>query len=326
VSRLAAPARGADGLRSLVEEAVAGGLREGARVASVASEPSPFAGRSPAEVVSVGFEDGASVRLFVKRLRPDAHPDKRRRDREPAVYRELLAGRGLPAPRCYAARPDGLAGGWALVLEHVDGWSLKYHGLEQWTVAAGRLGELHAHFAGRADDLAAAGFLLRLDAAHFAGWAERAVRAAGAVSADLGRAAARALRAHDEAARLVAAQPPTLVHNDLAPKNVMADTAASPARIAIVDWEMAGVGCGLLDLAHLAHGLSAPEARRMLEAYADGRGAGLPRGGELDRLVAACELLNGVHRLAHAREWGLAPARVAADVAELRTLAGAAAP
>ena len=46
------------------------------------------------------------------------------------------------------------------------------------------------------------------------------------------------------AADLLAEQPPTLVHNDLAPKNVIADTSANPGRTCIVDWEMAEWGAG----------------------------------------------------------------------------------
>jgi aminoglycoside phosphotransferase (APT) family kinase protein len=257
---------------------------------------------------------GLVTRSFGKRLAPQDHPDKRRRDREPLVYRHLLAARGLPVVGFQDARWDPGSGSWGLVLEHIDDLDLRYQGLEHWITAARRLGELHAHFAARRPELERADFLLRLDGAYFEAWAARAVAAARAVSTGHGRAAGRALHAHRDVVRAVLRAPPTLVHNDLAPKNVIAHTAATPARICIVDWEMAGVGCGLLDLAHLAHGLGAPDATRLRDAYASGLGC---TAGELDGLLAACGYLNAVYRLAHVCEWGIQAVEVRRWIADL---------
>src|SRR5207253_2807461 len=104
----------------------------------------------------------------------------------------------LPAPTFYESRWDPRSGRYELFLEHIDDWTLKYHDLDHWTTAAGRLAELHAHFAAPSRELARADFLLRLDRPYFEAWAARAVRAAGAASADLGRAAERALRGHGD--------------------------------------------------------------------------------------------------------------------------------
>jgi aminoglycoside phosphotransferase (APT) family kinase protein len=276
--------------------------------------PRRFASRSPTQILSIARDDGTTLSLFVKRLEPEEHPDKRRRDREPLVYRHLLAARDLPVPRFHESGWDPQSGTYELVLEHVDDWSLKYHDLEHWMTAARRLAELHAHFAARPAELERADFLLRLDREYFEAWAARAITAAGAVSPDLARHAERALGGHGEIVAAVLAAPPTLVHNDLAPKNVIAQTASRPARICIVDWEMAGVGCGLLDLAHLAHGLAPRDARRLRDAYASALGH---TGGELRGLLAACEHLNAVYRLAHVGEWGIGAAEVARWVTDL---------
>jgi aminoglycoside phosphotransferase (APT) family kinase protein len=103
------------------------------------------------------------------------------------------------------------------------------------------------------------------------------------------------------------------VHNDLSPKNVLTDTTADPARIRIIDWEMAGTGCGLLDLVHLAYGLDPADAEAMLRIYrAELEGSDLlpAAAGELVRLRAGCELHKTVYRLAHCREWGLSGAQM----------------
>jgi aminoglycoside phosphotransferase (APT) family kinase protein len=147
----------------------------------------------------------------------------------------------------------------------------------------------------------------------------------GGQSAELAAALAPVVDGYDRVTEVLDQQPLTLVHNDLAPKNVLADRSRSPARICFVDWEMAGVGCGLLDLVDLKYGLDPASDRRMCAAYgAELAGTGLlpssPRG--LRRLFAACELHRTVYRLAFSRVWGVPPERAAQWVAEARDLAG----
>jgi len=124
-------------------------------------------------------------------------------------------------------------------------------------------------------------------------------------------------------AEVLARAPLTLVHNDLAPKNVLADRSASPARICFVDWEMAGVGCGLMDLVHLKHGLDPASDEKMCAAYAaELAGTGLLPTGPLEReaLFAACEAHQTVYRLAYVRAWGVPQATAARWVSEARGL------
>jgi hypothetical protein len=297
--------------RAALDRVVEAQLGRSVRVVSVCSEPSRFATASPAEIVTVGLGDGSRFRLFVKRLDPDpsGNPDKRRRDREPLVYRRLLAGRGLPVPAFYSAYPGSGSGRHELFLEYIDDWNLKYHGLDHWYGAARALARLHAHFASRQEELDDADFLLHLDSAYFRAWALRAVQAVAGASTQLGGKLESALRRHDQIAGLLAEQPATLVHNDLAPKNVIADTSTAPARIFFVDWEMAGAGCGLLDLAHLKHGLERPEEQALCAAYqGELRALRMPCDrDDFRRLLAACDLQNTLYRLAHIRAWGLPP-------------------
>jgi aminoglycoside phosphotransferase (APT) family kinase protein len=320
-------AREDEHVRRQIEELLASHAGWSGSVRSVVASPSRFAHRSAADILTVELEDGVTIRLFRKRRGPEeaAHPDKLIRDREPLVYSELLSGAVLPVPTFYGWSSDEAAGRHDLLLEYIDGWSLQYQDLDHWTTAARWLARLHAEPALRGDRLERHGFLLRLDAAYLRAWAERAVTAAGAVSATLSRRLERVVADHGAIADLLASQPPTLVHNDLAPKNVIADVSRAPARICFVDWEMAGVGCGLIDLAHLMHGLSPDDEARMRAAYcAELAGAGLlPTGRELGRLLSACALHNAVYRLAHVRAWGIERGAVARWIDDAASLRGA---
>lgn len=293
------------------------------RVERVRREPSPFASLFPAEVLSVSLREGQSLRLFLKHLGPEEsyQPDKQRRDREPRVYEKLLGDPTLPVARCYGSRRNEDTGRLELYLEYLDDWHLKYHGLEHWFTAARELARLHAHFAARADLLRECDFLLKLDARYFADWAARALAAASFDSAPLAAAMKPALRAYGRVCEVLARQPVTLVHNDLAPKNVIADRTRSPARICFVDWEMAGAGCGLLDLVHLKYGLDAASDCQMVAEYrTELRGTGLlpTDDAEFERVLSACEAHKILYRVAHCGTLRPPPATLEQWVADAR--------
>jgi hypothetical protein len=266
--------------------------------------------------------------VFLKHLGSEQadHPDKQRRDREVRVYEELLGGQaGLPVAAYYGSRPNRETGRREVFLEFVDDWNLTDHHLEHWFTAARRLAGLQAHFAGRAEELCACDFLLRLDRQYLCDWAGRALTAVRRESPGLAGELAGVVERYGDVAEMIARQPPTLVHNDLAPKNVLADRSTSPARICFVDWEMAGVGCGVLDLVHLKHGLGPADDREMCAAYCgELEGSGLLPADVRERegLFAACELHQTLYRLAHLREWAVPLATAAQWVAEARELFG----
>jgi aminoglycoside phosphotransferase (APT) family kinase protein len=296
----------------------------GAEAIGVQRTPSPYAGVFPAEVVTVELASGERISIFVKHLGKEqqGHPDKRVREREARVYGELLGERGLPVPRFLGSCRNDATGRLELFLEYVDGWNLKYQDLGHWHTAARRLAQLHLAFARGGDRLRGRDFLLRLDREYLLAWAGRAVAAVSSLSAELASRLRRTVEDLGATVDLLAEQPPTLVHNDLAPKNVVADTSTSPDRTCIVDWEMAGVGCGLIDLAHLTYGLPPREAERMLDLYSDElTGTGLlPSGEEGARLFAACRLHGALYRLAHAATWRLPLERVEEWIAESEEL------
>ena len=313
-------------LHVYVQQLLTEALRQPIQVAVLRREPIPVPSLFPAEVLSIALTDGRELALFVKHLGSEQadHPDKQRRDREVRIYEELLRDPRLPVPRYYGSRWNAATRRREVYLEYVADWSLKYTGVEHWFTAARRLAQLHAQFAARAERLLACDFLLRLDAPYFRGWADRALAAVARHCPELAPDLARVVGGYDRVVGVLADQPITLVHNDLAPKNVVADRSHTPARICVVDWEMAGTGCGLLDLVHLKHGLDRADDERLRAVYcAELVGTGLlpASAGELERLLAACELHQTMCRLTYFAHWQVPRERVAQWVRDARHLA-----
>jgi tRNA A-37 threonylcarbamoyl transferase component Bud32 len=287
--------------------------------------PCRFRTLYPAEVVSVKLNSGETRRFFVKQLGNEQadHPDKQRRDREVRVYDELLRERRLPVPRIYGWDRSPISGRQELVLEYVDDLTLRHQDLAHWSVAARALGRLHRWFGERREQLDRCDFLLRIDAAYAWSWYDRAVVSVQALDPVLGRRLEGSVAGAGWAADLLARAPATLVHNDLSPKNIIVDRSSRPARVHVLDWELAGVGCGALDIVHLCHGLERDEAERVWSAYREelvGTDV-LPRpASQQQRMVAACKLHKTLYRLAHAGGWSLPLGTVEDWVAEVERL------
>jgi aminoglycoside phosphotransferase (APT) family kinase protein len=317
--------RPTDGVAATVRELLARRLDRPVVVTELTRSASRFASRAPAEVLSATVAGGASYRLFLKRCggaEPD-HPDKQRRDRELRVYSDLFAGRDLPVPQWIGGGWNPAAGRHDLYLEHIDDWDLRYQSLRYWYLAAGRLGRLHGTLARARADLATSDFLLRLDAGYFDAWAGRALDAVRPQSRRLARRYERVVTAFRSGSALLAAEPTTLVHNDLSPKNVLVDRASRPARVCVVDWELAGIGCGLLDLAQLGYGLRPAEAARLHACYYRAvRGSDLLPSRRSTRLavLAACRIHQTNVRLWCSPRWSLPDGRLAGWVTEAETL------
>jgi Phosphotransferase enzyme family len=282
---------------------------EPGEVTAITSRPSRFATLFPADIVTLTLRSGERRSVFVKRLGAEQadHPDKQCRDREVRVYEELLDDERLPVPRWYGWTWDEENERRELFLEYVDDWNLRYQSLDDWLEAARALARLHGWFAERRDFVASRPFLLRIDEGYVRAWAGRAVEATASISIALGARLRQAVEGIGPAATLLARMPPTLIHNDLSPKNAIADRSSDPTRICFVDWELAGFGCGPLDLVHLSYGLEPADAERMWSAYrAQLAGSDvLPPHGDEVAVLAACELHKTLYRLAHAAQWRL---------------------
>lgn len=246
-------------------------------------ERSPFAYAStwPLERLVVASTGGTSRPLLLKTypartgVKPESVFDP---DREAAAYALLAAHVGAAAaPRCLAAGP-----GW-LLLEQLDGYPLWQSAtLRDWEAAARWAARLHEAFATAPLDEP---HLIHRDAAHNRTWFARACDQCPGLLM-LNEAAERAIVRLERLPR-------TLLHGELYPSNVL----VTDGRIAAVDWEMAAVGPGVIDLAALVTGWEEESARTLIEAY----------GGADRRDLAAARLVLATQWLGWSVTWDPPP-------------------
>jgi len=219
-------------------------------VASSEIRRRPFEYRSSAPLVEL---EVAGRALLLKDLSPAALTERSRSakldllhdpSREIEVYRTLLDGAGIGTPELVASIVEPDRGRYWLVVERVSGTPLYQIGLERWHKVARWLAALHDRFA----DIEPTEHLVRYDRAYFELWPTRAdVHPAG----------------YDAVVDRLAGLPATLVHGELYASNVM----LGGDRVCAIDWELAGVGPGVLDLAALTLGLEDEEAAALVETY-----------------------------------------------------------
>src|SRR5262249_29110958 len=206
---------------------------------------SAYASSYEAEVLTLQLAGGEGLKVFFKNLGVTRFPKdgaRQRRDRERAVYRDLLAGADLGTARYYGSVWDESLGRHWLFLEFVEGAQLRACELCDWAEAAGWLGRLQGYFAPRSGHLHACDFLVRHDADFFRAKADQAVRDVGQISRPVAGRLASALDDYDRLVGVFLAQPRTLVHGNYRPSNVLVVPGPGPVRVCPVDWEQASWG------------------------------------------------------------------------------------
>jgi aminoglycoside phosphotransferase len=271
----------------------------GRQVTTVERRPSPYRTSFPLEELRVELADGTSLQLvrkdlrrsalgtIVHRVKPEFLHDP---EREIEAYR-LLAGRRLGTPVYY-----GAGRGWIL-LEKVPGVELAQIGeLEAWRRAARWLARLHDTFAGTPPS---SRILLDHDASYYRLWPQRAAARAPEVSWIAAR--------YEPVVERLVALPRTLIHGEFYASNVL----VAGERVAPVDWEMAAVGAGLVDLAALVTGWTGEERAAILAAYP----------GVDDLALAACRLHLALQWLGWSNDWTPPPAQAYDWLGEVRETA-----
>jgi aminoglycoside phosphotransferase (APT) family kinase protein len=290
-------------------------------VSEVRRRPSPYQTSFGLEEVEVILDDSERLGLLLKDLawsaldaagrmaKPDFLYDPLR---EIEVYRRLLAGADLGAPRYYGSVVDPERDRFWLFVEKVEGRELYQVGeLEQWALAARWLAVMHARFADDVERHVAEARLVRHDAAYYRSWIGRAREyAAPKRRPALDRLATR----YEGVVERLASLPPTVIHGEFYASNVL---VADGGRVAPVDWEVAGAGPGLVDLAALATGWGSGERAALARAYGEAASAsGAPgvEGQGRGEALELCRLHLAVQRLGwappgwsppkeHRRDW-----------------------
>src|SRR5581483_3290401 len=248
--------------------------------------------------------------------------------REPDVYRLLLAPAALGTARCFAVASSGAPHAW-LLLERVPGVELYQVGrLQTWEQVARWLARLHLRFAAdaRAGTLPAS--LLRYDRAFLELWSARAAARADRFAPSRTQRAAlgRLLDRYGDVVERLLALPPTLIHGECYASNVLVQPTPAGLRVCPIDWEMAAVGPGLVDLAALvAGGWQAAQRRRVALAYhAELRalGADAPPVGQLLADLDHCRLHLALQWLGWADGWTPPPQHAHDWLADALALGG----
>ena len=301
--------------QAVLEEGLRAYFGRPLRVVRMACEPLT-ASSHDIDRLRVTLASGEHLSVLFKRLRPGHKLDGN--EREVLVYRRLLRGGGLGAPALYASAYDAAAGRYWLFLEDVGEDSLKGAATEAWYAAARWLGELHAAFWGRDEELRAFGCLGEHGPDYYHCLAETArdFLQLGGVPGAVAQFDSLMAGFWELVAEL-AGQPRALVHGDLFTENLMVQPGP---RVRAVDWESAAVGLPAWDLAHLLDGWEEQHKGKVLAEYLAGfacRSPAPPDREALARSLELCELLTLLRHLGWEVEACANPAFVEGALAEI---------
>lgn len=274
--------------------------------------------------LEVVYGDNSVQRLVLKDLGPDSLEESARQTkpafaldprREIEVYRSVLAGTGLRTAGFWGAVVEPTAHRYWLLMELVEGRVLYEVGsLDRWCATAESIAELHRVLAHAEPE-----HVIRWDSEYVALWIERASRACPDPAVrDL------AARAGELAERLLRL-PFGFIHGELYASNII--VSEERGRVCPIDWEMAGLGPQLLDLAALTAGAWTDEQRREI-AYAYWQRAENPASlAQFRADLDLCRLYVAIQWLGWSPGWQPPPAHAhdwLADVRELSRTVGVA--
>jgi hypothetical protein len=300
--------------RELVE--ALGGRLGGREITGVRRRPYRYATSAPLEEVVVVTGEEEVGPLILKDLSRDrllgnaraAKPEFLHEPRrEVETYRRILGPAGV-GPRCLAAVAEASPPRHWLLLEKIPGVELWQVGERAvWEDVARWLGGMHGRFAAGIGELRAANsHLLEHTAATFRSWCERASAAIVESHDQRGRPLAAALERYGAVAEALAELPRTFVHGELYPSNVLVVRGERPPGVYPVDWEMAAVGPGALDLAALVGGWSPRDRESFALAYLEGLQASGGPTQELEEFVVGlsrCRLHLALQWLGWSSDW-----------------------
>jgi hypothetical protein len=269
-------------LHVALEEALSSRSGTQRRISRLKRRPSIHSTSFAIDELDARLDDGTSLRLLYKDLSRHALLEAARQAkptflydplREIETYRTILVPNRLSTPICYGAIVDASAERYGLFLEKVPGVELYQVGdFATWRRVAEWLAIMHAHFAEETRRLAQAAPLLRYDGDFYRLWAGRARssldRAGLRLSRDARRGMEQLFEDYDRVIGQLVELPVTFLHGEFYTSNVLLQEEGEGLRVCPVDWEMAAVGPGLIDLAALtAGGWTADEKEALALAY-----------------------------------------------------------
>jgi hypothetical protein len=265
--------------------------------------------------LEIDLEDGTELRLLLKDLGvTNLHETARQIKprflynplREIKTYEQILAPNCFGTPHYYGSVVRSDEDRFWLFLEKMSGLRIcAVNDFCAWLEAARWLARLHARFMGEGNTLKHSVPLLQHDAAFYRLWLERAVMFH---SVELTRSVRESLECnYDRAIERLTQLPSTLIHGEFFASNILVNETRAGWYIRPVDWEMAAIGPGLIDLAALSSGAWAESQRtEMAAAYHDSMVSEGAPGVPLDDLLLALDdsrLYLAIQWLGWAPDW-----------------------
>jgi hypothetical protein len=258
----------------------ASGTRQ--RIVELERRPTPYSTSFAIEELRVRLADGTSLELMFKDFSPQALLETARRIRpsfiydpmrEIETYRTILAPEKVGTATCYGTVVDHRIGRYWLFLEKVPGIELYQVGeLATWKRVARSLALLHSRFAGRTKPLARVAPLLSYDGDLYQLWMRRAQEISGGIESPQPESVRHGIKwlaeRYDRVIERLLALPVTFIHGEFYASNVLVHSTSGKLRVCPIDWELAAVGPGLIDLAALMSGSwQADEKEALAKAY-----------------------------------------------------------
>ena len=270
-------------LQTALETALSQSFGRACRIADLQRTPGAYRSSFALEAVDVTLDDGLALPLIFKDLSQQSLSAEGQRakpaflyqpQREIMTYQQILADHLPEAARCYGAVVDAAQDRYWLFLEKVPGVPLFEVGLVTWQQVAHWLALMHTRLAQPAiqRNLAGATYLLRYDRDFYWRWPRRAQVFLQQMEPALPPATlaqvARVVEGYGAVVERLLALPVTLMHGEFYAANVLVQDTTDTLRVCPVDWEMAALGPGLLDLAALIAGhWTVAEKRAMALTY-----------------------------------------------------------
>lgn len=197
--------------------------------------------------------------------------------REIDTYRRVLSQHMLGTPLCYGARVDAEEKIYWLFLERVPPVLLWQMGeLHFWSHTARWLAGMHSYLVRETEirESQHIAHLIKYDERFYQRWIDRAVEFIHQGDTSPGREAAKSItwlaQRYDRVVEHMLSLPVTVIHGEFFASNILLDISDDHLRICPVDWEMAAVGPGRVDLAGLTSGnWTQTQKNTMARAYYD---------------------------------------------------------
>jgi hypothetical protein len=307
---------GRDEVWQVLEQILAVHFGRPSPVIALRREPYIYSTSFALEDLTVELADGTSLRLIRKDLgasgllhdarigKPSFLFEPRR---EIQTYQRLLSQARLGTATCYGAIVDPASARYWLFLEKVHGRELYQVGdVDVWVEVARWLAGLHRWPALRVESVEQRNpQLISYDADFYRRWLNRAKSFADTADRDQQRALGLIGEGLETALGRLAELPATFVHGEFYASNVLVSEGLGGRRICPVDWEMAGIGPGLLDLAALCTGWDDTNVQAIARGYYEdwNQGSWPSDEAELLLLVHCCQLCLAVQWLGWAPHW-----------------------